>query len=88
MARKQLRITPFARFLLFMLLAVPAIYFGVTYYKGEDGMGQVKELFQSDDAIEANGSELKELRSEVEKLREERDYWRKRAEALERSSGQ
>ena len=37
------RLTGFARFILFLLVAAPLIYFGVAYFKGEDPVGQVRE---------------------------------------------
>lgn len=43
MAKRRLRVTGFTRFFLFMLIVIPAAYFGVTYYKGEDGLQMLKE---------------------------------------------
>ncbi len=48
MARRRLRVTGFTRFLLFMLIVIPAAYFGVSYYKGEDGIQNLKDLLNID----------------------------------------
>lgn len=86
--KKKYRITGFARFLLFMLIALPLIYFGVTYYKGEDGAAPIRALFRADAPATTEVSEVVALKKQVEKLTEERNYWRNRAEALERQSEQ
>ena len=39
------RITGFARLLLFLLVFLPAAFFGVSYYKGEDPVATLKGLF-------------------------------------------
>lgn len=45
MARKKLRITGFARFLMAMIFIVPAAYIGASYINGEDGIENIKQLF-------------------------------------------
>lgn len=42
MASSKLKLTGFARFFLFLILVVPSIYMGVTYYKGENGIENIK----------------------------------------------
>lgn len=39
------KITPFARLLLFLLLLLPAAYFGASYYNGEDPLVNLKRVF-------------------------------------------
>lgn len=43
MTRKT-RITPFARFFIFLLFAAPLAYLGASYYRGEDGIAKIKTL--------------------------------------------
>lgn len=43
MARRT-RLTPFARFILVMIIVAPLAYLGASYYNGEDGIQNLKEL--------------------------------------------
>ena len=77
--------TPFARFLLFMLFLVPAAYMGASYYNGEDSIQTIKETLgietsagdsysETSSASEANydlRSENEELRARVKELEKE-----------------
>lgn len=44
MTRKRLKLTPFARFLIVMVFAAPVAYLAASYYNGEDGIQNLKEL--------------------------------------------
>lgn len=44
MGRKKYKTTGFARFFLFMLIAAPLAYIGASYYNGEDGIQNIKDL--------------------------------------------
>lgn len=44
MAGNKLRVTGFTRFLLFMMIVVPAAFLGASYYNGEDGIQKAKDL--------------------------------------------
>ena len=44
MARAKTQLTGFSRFLIFLLIATPVIFFGVTTYKGEDPMQTLRDL--------------------------------------------
>ncbi len=44
MARAKTQLTGFSRFLIFLLIATPLIFFGVTTYKGEDPMQTLRNL--------------------------------------------
>ena len=89
MARPKTRATGFTRFFLFMLIALPLIYFGVSYARGEDGMANLKNMFNSESTTttittpSGDTDDVIDLSSQLEKMTEERDYWRGRAEALE-----
>ncbi len=43
------RLTGFSRLLLFLLIALPIVYFGAAYYNGEDPVGRVKGWIGMDD---------------------------------------
>lgn len=38
------KITPFARLLLFLIVLLPAAYFGASYYNGEDPVANIKNV--------------------------------------------
>ena len=44
MSRKRKSLTPFARLLIFLLFLTPIAYIGASYYKGQDGIQNVKNL--------------------------------------------
>ena len=44
------RMTPFSRFFLFMILFVPTVFVGASYYNGEDPIATVKEFIGMDDS--------------------------------------
>ena len=76
------RATGFTRFLLFLLIAAPLIFFGVSYARGEDPVGQIKgwlgddipeRVVESNDDMDCDAlrSENARLRREVARLRGE-----------------
>ena len=44
MAKSKLRLTGFARFLLMMIILAPLAYLGASYYNGQDGIQNIKNL--------------------------------------------
>ena len=44
MSRKRKSLTPFARLLIFLMFLTPIAYIGASYYKGQDGIQNVKNL--------------------------------------------
>lgn len=46
MARK-IRMTPFARFFIFLMIAAPLAFLGASYYRGEDGIAKIKSLLET-----------------------------------------
>jgi len=44
MAQKKFKTTPFARFLVFLILFTPLAYLGASYYNGQDGIQNLKNL--------------------------------------------
>ena len=74
------RITGFGRFLLFLLIVGPLIFFGVAYFRGEDPWGRWKSWAGEDPEspsterpleCEALRTENARLRAEVARLRGE-----------------
>ena len=48
MARRKLKMTPFARFFIFILFAAPIAYLVASYYNGQDGMQNIKDILGMD----------------------------------------
>ncbi len=46
MARKKFKLTGFARFLLVMIVLAPVAFIGASFYNGEDGIENLKQLFK------------------------------------------
>lgn len=44
MAQKKFKTTPFARFFVFLILFTPLAYLGASYYNGQDGIQNLKNL--------------------------------------------
>jgi hypothetical protein len=76
------RLTGFSRLLIFLLIALPIIYFGASYYNGEDPVANVKGWLGMDEpapttepATEAPApatfEDVSELRAENARLRQE-----------------
>ena len=45
MGNKKYKSTPFARLFIVLLFATPLAYIGASYYNGEDGIENIKNLF-------------------------------------------
>ncbi|MFK7810465.1 MAG: hypothetical protein AB8F74_21850 [Saprospiraceae bacterium] len=92
MSKKNLSLTPFARLILVLLFAAPLAYIGASYYNGEDGIGNIKQLFGMEEKEARHEVETTEdtydlekeneqLRKEVKELKEENADLRERLEA-------
>ncbi len=46
MPRSKFKLTGFARFFIAMLFIAPLAYIGASYYNGEDGLENIKNLFK------------------------------------------
>ncbi len=70
MARRRLKLTGFARFLIVMLFLVPVAYLGAAYYNGQDGIQNIKDLLgiksktESTERVEINRNEIEEVTSD------------------------
>ncbi len=52
MARRPLKVTGFTRFVIVMLFIAPLAYIGASYYNGEDGIQNIKDLLRIGDRTE------------------------------------
>ena len=64
MARRT-RLTPFARFIIVMIIVAPLAYVGASYYNGEDGLQNLKELIGIAES-EPSPQETAETTTEIE----------------------
>lgn len=91
------RITPFARFFIFLIIFLPFAYFGAAYYNGEDPVAKIQNMVNGDFAQEqssqkntqqTNSSKAVEsvydLKGEISKLKIENDYLKKEVKRLEK----
>ncbi len=46
MTRKKIKLTGFARFFLVMIVLAPLAFIGASFYNGEDGIENIKNLFK------------------------------------------
>lgn len=79
------KLTAFSRLLIFLLIALPIVYFGAAYYNGEDPVARVKDLLGLDETDTAEEYEapsqyrdapatfenVQALRDENDRLRQE-----------------
>ena len=85
MARK-LKTTPFARFILVMVILAPLAYMGASYYNGEDGLQNLKNLLGIGDKEKTEtiiSTETKGAGEAVLKLEDEVKYLERKVQELE-----
>ncbi|HMQ64188.1 MAG TPA: hypothetical protein PKE06_26125 [Flavilitoribacter sp.] len=78
---RSLKMTPFARFFFVMIILAPLAYIGASYYRGEDGLQNIKNLFGGN---KTQTTQTRQKSSDIETLRQEVNELRLRVEALER----
>lgn len=93
-----MKVTGFTRFLIVMVVVAPLAYLAASYYNGEDGVKNLKEVFgkgggEKTEAPAAGtesgsptGASAKSLEEDNQKLREELDYKSKRVDELYREN--
>ena len=95
MARRKLQMTAFARFFLFIIIFVPALFFGVSYVKGEDGVQTLKNLLgmetteesSSKSTADSDNADTKTLESaEVKRLNDELEVKEEKIKELYREN--
>ncbi len=83
-----MKMTGFARFFIVMLFLVPAAYIGASYYNGEDGVQNIKELLgldkksdqetttiqaDQDQSTSSDNETIQDLRQQVQDLKSENE---------------
>lgn len=74
---KTTKLTGFARILIFLLILLPALFFGVSYVKGENPMDTLRALFGMEKQMDStsdtasfpntNSDDVKELKEALKK---------------------
>lgn len=98
MSKRPVRVTGFTRFFIVMLLIAPLAYIGASYYNGQDGIQNLKNLLKigkkseatSPSSASSEGETLRvneaptsdALNEENLKLKEELDFKKKRIDEL------
>ena len=85
MARK-LKTTPFARFILVMIILAPLAYIGASYYNGEDGIQNFKNLIGLGEKTETTVAPSTGEGDGVLDLENEVEYLKRRVEELEKEN--
>lgn len=78
---KKPRMTGFARMLIVLLLLAPVAYIAASYYNGEDGIENIKNILGLSEKKEHSTEVPKE--NDLYKLQDELNYKDKRIEELE-----
>lgn len=95
-----MKVTGFTRFLIVMIFVAPLAYVGASYYNGQDGIQNLKNLFGrggGPDKTESTSTEpapsgevgsasVQSLQDDNQKLREELDFKSKRVDELYREN--
>jgi cell division protein FtsB len=88
MTKKKLTLTPFARLFIVLLFVVPISYIGASYYNGEDGIQNIKDLFgigqsKTETVQPATAEEESyDLKKENEQLRQQLENLKRENEQL------
>lgn len=80
-----MKITGFTRFLLFMIVFVPSVVFGVLYLKhGEEGLSMQKaiELFSGNESVVTPEEKIAKLEKEIQQLQDKIDEKQSKIESL------
>jgi hypothetical protein len=59
--RRRLRLTGFARFFIVMMFVIPLAYFGASYYRGEDGLQNIKDFLGVEKGEPAQEEDVTEI---------------------------
>lgn len=97
MAKRALRVTGFTRFFLVMVIVAPIAYLAASYYNGEDGIQNLKNLLgigertesaagSSEKPAETKSPDTKTLKEENLMLKEELEFKSKRVDELLREN--
>ncbi len=89
--KPKYKVTGCARFLFFLILFVPAVFFGAAFFRGENGVQIIKDFYHSVVGGVSNNNEVKAKEDtkdeEIERLKKEIEEKDKEIERL-KSDGQ
>lgn len=97
---KKLKMTVFTKFLIFLIFAAPAAYIGASYYNGQDGVQNFKNIFSKDktetpSVIEESQTDEETKTTtnsknpvEFQKIQKELSYYKQRTADLEKENNQ
>lgn len=88
---KKYRVTGFARFFVVMLFFIPAAYIGASYYNGEDGLENIKNLIglnktSGNTTLDPGQQRTDDLPSDVSSLQQELTDLKRRITVMEREN--
>lgn len=94
---RKYKVTGFARLFFFLLFLLPAAYFGASYYNGEDGLQNLKDLVGWEQTTEKSVETVEatetietvvdqDLPTDVQSLQQEVSDLQRRVEAMEREN--
>lgn len=75
--KNKYKITGFSRLIIFMIFFAPLAYIGASYYNGEDGIANIKALFEQNEGgsvqsqIDSKNLEIKKLNAKIESLKKD-----------------
>ena len=75
--RQKYKLTPFARILIFLIFFTPIAYISASYYNGEDGIANIKALFEQNggstiqEQIDIKQAEVDDLTKKIETLKQD-----------------
>ncbi|MCB0688272.1 MAG: hypothetical protein KDC53_17160 [Saprospiraceae bacterium] len=76
-----------AKFFLVLVILAPLAYLGASYYNGEDGLGNLKNIFRSGTTVEDNETDAEEiykLKNQVSKFKKDAEFFEKEMQRLEK----
>ena len=83
---KKYKMTGCARIFIILIILGPLAYLGASYFNGEDGLSNIKSLFQSDDSP-ANDDRKKsttDLQDQIDRLEKDVKFYTDEIRRLER----
>ena len=89
--RPKYKVTGCARFFVFLIIFVPAVFFGAAYFRGENGVQIIKDFYHSivGEKAEAKAEaketyDVDDLKEELRKAEEEIDKLKEEIEAKDK----
>jgi cell division protein FtsB len=88
MARRKYKMTGCAKFFLILVILAPIAYVGASYFNGQDGIQNLKNLLGFSNAADVPAStddqegEVYQLNRDINRLQKDVDYYRRENERL------